>query len=708
MIKDLEMKDFISHKDSRLEFGRGITIFVGHNGAGKSSVIDAITYSLFGEHTRRSNKNLVRRGGLGHAMVRMRFSLNSKEFSATRSLAATGTGSFSQLELVSEGGKAVNKKLVGGERKQYGESMSAEVAKLLGLDYKKLQVAAVVQQGELAKIVDAQPKEFKELLNGLIGIDRLDSAFATMKDVVAGFRSRLRDNVEGGYSDEDLPKVRSQVAENEKKLVEAQRLAGEYASEKALLDEKLRQLEKEIETLEPLRQKKDEIQTKERRLQRYVEEKRGQVLSEISRLERVVKEARGALVLMENKDEVCMRLRMVKDEIEEIQRQMETNDLQMGKLRGLLECASKIKIVDGKCPVCNAVVTTKINEMFDSNHIHQDIHRIESEKSRLHMERVNLKKEDQRLTEEGKRIAAAEAFLASNSIKTSDDIAKVEGDLAPKKEAIMRLPKEGGAKAVTAADGGEDPFALVIDETSLSFAEEIAQLKEQVKRFSMVRYTSAKDEKWKTVQRLQETSAKLGAYQKAVQDIESAIKSNRNAIKKLEVAEEIVCLLERIRSVVFNRDGTVGMSLRSWALGMISKKASDYAALFNIGISRIELTEKARDISIMCYGKNGEIDMDSLSGGEKVAIALALRLGIAHIMGSNKLDFVILDEPTTHLDEERRKALVKIISEAFREGTGPLAQMIIITHDSEIFEDSEVDAVFRFSMSSEGSSVSRE
>jgi exonuclease SbcC len=78
------------------------------------------------------------------------------------------------------------------------------------------------------------------------------------------------------------------------------------------------------------------------------------------------------------------------------------------------------------------------------------------------------------------------------------------------------------------------------------------------------------------------------------------------------------------------------------------------------------------------------------------------------MMGSNKLDFVILDEPTTHLDEERRKALVRIISEAFREGAGPLAQLVIITHDSDIFEDSEVDQVFRFAMTASGSHVTRE
>jgi DNA repair protein SbcC/Rad50 len=160
--------------------------------------------------------------------------------------------------------------------------------------------------------------------------------------------------------------------------------------------------------------------------------------------------------------------------------------------------------------------------------------------------------------------------------------------------------------------------------------------------------------------------------------------------------------------VIFNRDGMVGISLRSWALGVISQKASEYASLFNIGISRIELTEGAREIAITCYGRQGEIDMDSLSGGEKVAVALALRLGIAYMMGSNKLDFIILDEPTAHLDEDRRRSLVRIISEAFREGAGPLAQLIIITHDSEIFENSEVDQIFRFAMTADGSHISRE
>ena len=70
MIKDIQLKNFIAHKDTKIEFCKGITIFLGHNGSGKSSIIDAVTFSLFGKHTRKSNKNLVRRGS-DHAMAQI-------------------------------------------------------------------------------------------------------------------------------------------------------------------------------------------------------------------------------------------------------------------------------------------------------------------------------------------------------------------------------------------------------------------------------------------------------------------------------------------------------------------------------------------------------------------------------------------------------------------------------------------------------------
>jgi exonuclease SbcC len=404
--------------------------------------------------------------------------------------------------------------------------------------------------------------------------------------------------------------------------------------------------------------------------------------------------------MLAGKDEVYMRLQMTKSEIDEVEAKIEENEGSSGELRGSLECAGRLQIMDGKCPVCNSTVT-KVNEMFDTAHIQAEIRRKAGEKSKLQLMKVELKKEEQKLAEQEKKIAAAEKFLTSNSIRSDDDVAKLEADLNSMHQDLIRLPDE-------IIKAGDDPSKIAIDDPSKSLVKEIVLLREHVRGFSHQQYSNAKLEKSNLSQRLLDVIRKIGMHQRAIDDAKATIDSARKAIEQLKRASEFIVTLDKIRSVIFNRDGMVGTSLRSWALGVISQKASEYASLFNIGISRIELTEAAREISITCYGRQGEIDMDSLSGGEKVAVALALRLGIAYMMGSNKLDFVILDEPTTHLDEERRKALVRIIAEAFREGAGPLAQLIIITHDSDIFEDSEVDQIFRFAMTADGSRVLQE
>lgn len=71
MIDRITLVDFISHKDTTIRFGEGVTVFIGRNGSGKSSIIDGITYSLYGEHTRRNNRNLVRHGA-HHSSLRGR------------------------------------------------------------------------------------------------------------------------------------------------------------------------------------------------------------------------------------------------------------------------------------------------------------------------------------------------------------------------------------------------------------------------------------------------------------------------------------------------------------------------------------------------------------------------------------------------------------------------------------------------------------
>jgi exonuclease SbcC len=118
MIKAIELENFISHRTTRIVFDRGITIFIGNNGSGKSSVIDAITFALYGQHTRKTNRNLVRRGSES-ASVSVRLTVGSKEYNAHRQLGSNGQTLHARFDEVLDSGIIVDRTVVSGERKQF-------------------------------------------------------------------------------------------------------------------------------------------------------------------------------------------------------------------------------------------------------------------------------------------------------------------------------------------------------------------------------------------------------------------------------------------------------------------------------------------------------------------------------------------------------------------------------------------------------------
>ena len=191
--------------------------------------------------------------------------------------------------------------------------------------------------------------------------------------------------------------------------------------------------------------------------------------------------------------------------------------------------------------------------------------------------------------------------------------------------------------------------------------------------------------------------------------IEKAKKQSQvieKSIVELEKVKKYMLRLDKIQSNVFSRDGSVAISLRSWALNSISVKASEYLSILNTKIQRIALSEKAKNVSIACHSKTEVLELESLSGGEKVSVALALRLGMASLLGASNLNLMILDEPTTHLDTERKKSLVDVLSQLSRIEKSQLPmQFLIITHDAEIFENSNVEQIYKFESREEGSRV---
>ena len=92
------------------------------------------------------------------------------------------------------------------------------------------------------------------------------------------------------------------------------------------------------------------------------------------------------------------------------------------------------------------------------------------------------------------------------------------------------------------------------------------------------------------------------------------------------------------------------------------------------------------------------ISLYEMSGGEKISACLSVRLALQEVIGG--LGLFILDEPTVHLDEERRNNLASQIGAI----TG-LSQVIVISHDDAFHSHTRQQITIQRGSNGGGSSV---
>ena len=75
MIESLLLRDFRSHDDSKVNFCPGLNIFLGEVGAGKTSILEAVSFALFGKYSSSLSQNELIRRGSKEAKIILVFSI---------------------------------------------------------------------------------------------------------------------------------------------------------------------------------------------------------------------------------------------------------------------------------------------------------------------------------------------------------------------------------------------------------------------------------------------------------------------------------------------------------------------------------------------------------------------------------------------------------------------------------------------------------
>lgn len=180
----LTLEGFTSFRErATLDFGElDLFAITGPTGAGKSSIVDALVFALYGQVPRVSKEyRQLLSHGAERMSVQLDFLAGGASYRVTRTL-RQGGGSQVRLERLGDGGSEPLADRV--------REIEAEVGRVLGLDYDAFTRSVVLPQGQFDAFLKGKPEERRKILVALLGLGVYEQMHAIVNRRAAESRRR--------------------------------------------------------------------------------------------------------------------------------------------------------------------------------------------------------------------------------------------------------------------------------------------------------------------------------------------------------------------------------------------------------------------------------------------------------------------------------------------------------------------------------------
>ena len=198
----LSLSGFTSYREPvEIDFsGLDLVCISGPNGAGKSSLLDAITYALYGQ-ARRRDEAIIHHASQ-KAEVSLEFAYEHQVYRITRSITR---GKGTQLEFYIRNPESQNPWKVLTERTL--SETNAKIERTLRLDYETFINASFFLQGKADLFATQKPADRKRILSNILGLDSWEDYRKRTAELVKERQSDVR------IKDEHLKEIQAELDE---------------------------------------------------------------------------------------------------------------------------------------------------------------------------------------------------------------------------------------------------------------------------------------------------------------------------------------------------------------------------------------------------------------------------------------------------------------------------------------------------------------
>jgi len=692
ILESIELENIRSYQKQKIEFPKGITLFEGDIGSGKSSILMGIEFALFGTGSQKGDSLLSKNSKDGS--ITLCFSVDGTDYEIRRGLKRTPTS-------VNQNSKECNLKIDGENYPLAASELKQEVLKILKFNEpaagnaqsRIFRYAVFTPQREMSEILMDAEKRL-ETIRRAFGVEDYKKAIENATRISSLIKTRSAVIQERFRN---VPELQSSIDELKREIANDRKKEAKLVQKKKEKDGEKTTIIKKRNDLTEKNSKKKEIGIRKDNSKEQLENKK----SEIETISDAIKEIEGDIEgwegeitdLKEKEMPTKLTVENLESKIKEARiLEKRKSSLESDKSRANSD-VSKLKKLGTKCLVCHQTITKE--------HSHKLVDERKHAMSEIEAGLNTINEQISKILEEA-GIDSAETDDATGSLMELKDDRNEYDDSVEKISDLKKRQKSSESKLATkkkAKDGMIKELGDIKNKIT-EFEESINSLPDYEAELK-----SVESKERKTDSDLLDIAKGFGEIRSQIENNEEEITNTELEIKEAKKWNEkykklgdcytwlkeffIPTVAEIEKQVLISIQQNFNETYRKWFRVLIDDPSKE---------SRID-----EHFTPIVEQDGYEQNVYYLSGGEITSVSLAYRLTLNMTMRqeteSMNSNLLILDEPTDGFSKNQLSKVKDVLREMNSE------QIILVSHEAEL--ETYVDNVFQISKSEGYSRVTR-